>query len=276
MILYMNAASERLLEQTLARRPHAVLLTGPYGVGLRTIALHFTTNTSAEVLQVLPERDERVDIERGTITVQSIRRLYDATRSIAPKGRIIVIDYAERMAIPAQNAFLKLLEEPTEGTQFILLSHEPERLLPTIMSRVQRVEMRPISSAQSEQLLNDQGIKDATVRTQLLFIAQGLPAELSRLITDSAYFESRAQCMKDARLLVTGSPYQRLLIAKNYKDSRSDALTLVENVLKLLKMTLKTHPDAATLRALAHFEVLHTRLSEQGNVRLQLSAAVMV
>jgi DNA polymerase-3 subunit delta' len=224
---------------------------------------------------VLPEKNDHVDLEKGTITVDSIRRLYDLTRTYDPSGRIIVIDYAERMAPAAQNAFLKLLEEPSEGTRFILLTHQSELLLPTITSRAQKVTLRPISPEQSNSLLDSLGVKDTTKRAQLLFIAEGLPAALTRLAQDTELFEARATIIKDARSLVTGTPYEKLLLAKKYKDTRSDALILFEDALKLLKRTIATKGDTASLRMLARFEVLHKRLSEQGNVRLQLSATVI-
>ena len=197
------------------------------------------------------------------------------TRTVEPSGRVVFIDYAERMAPAAQNAFLKLLEEPSQGTHFVLLTHQPELLLPTITSRAQRVDMRPITADQSIVLLDELEVRDATKRAQLLFIAEGLPAELTRLARDEVRFEARAALVKDARSFVTGSAYERLLIAKKYKDSREDALILVQDALKLLRGSVATSGDAASLRMLSRLEKLHQRLSQQGNVRLQLSAAVV-
>jgi len=272
----VNSVSIAALEALFNGKPHAVMLTGKAGIGLLTIAQYYAKQTSAVVFTVLPEKDEKIDVEKGTITVQSIRRLYDTTRTIQPSGRVIIIDYAERMGTPAQNAFLKLLEEPTEGTQFILLSHKPEVLLPTIRSRSQQVEVRPVSLKQSEAFLDELKVKDATKRAQLLFIAAGLPAELTRLVQDDAYFASRAGLVKDAREYVTGSAYAKLLIAKKYKDSRPQALQLLEDAMKQLEQSMAKGGDESNIKVLTRLTVLHKRLSEQGNVRLQLSSAVMV
>lgn len=276
MNLYIQPQSKKTLEAVIAEQPHALLLTGEQGIGLATIARHYATGSKEQLVTVLPEKDEKIDLDKGTITIQSIRRLYDMTRTVEPAGRVIVVDYAERMAVPAQNAFLKLLEEPSEGTRFILLTHQPELLLPTITSRSQRVDLRPIASEQSEALLTELGAIDATKRAQLLFIASGLPAELTRLVQDETYFVARAGLVKDARSFITGSAYERLLLAKKYKDSRPQALTLLEDSMKLLKRTLAANGDTSTLRMLSRLEVIHKRVTEQGNVRLQLSAAIMV
>lgn len=276
MSAIVHPESQRILTAVAHDEPHALLLTGPNGIGLATIAHEISAKSEAQVTTVLPEKNERIDLEKGTITVDSIRRLYDTTRTREPKGRIIIVDYAERMATAAQNVFLKLLEEPAEGTRFILLTHQPEALLPTITSRSRRVDLRPITAAQSATLLDVLGVEDTTKRAQLLFIAEGLPAELTRLAADTERFEARAAIVRDARSLVTGSAYDKLLIAKRYKDARADALTLLEDALKLLRRTVAQNSDAMSLRALTRYEQLHKRLSEQGNVRLQLSATVMV
>lgn len=276
MNLVIHPKSEQLLTALVAAQPHAVLLTGAFGVGLSTISQVYAAKGTGHVTTVLPEKESKVDIEKGTITVEAIRRLYDITRTLEPAGRTIVIDYAERMAPAAQNAFLKLLEEPSEGTRFFIVTHQPERLLPTITSRSQRVDIRPSTAEQSAALLDTLGVKDATKRAQLLFIAEGLPAQLIRLVNDETAFAARATLVKDARDLVTGSLYTRMLLAKKYKDSRPDALVLVEDALKLLRRTLTANGDVATLKKLTRFETIHQRLSEQGNVRLQLSATVVL
>lgn len=268
--------SLRLLDAVMRDASHAILLSGPEGIGLATIAHYYADKTTGHAITVLPEKDEKVNIEKGAITVESIRRLYEVTKTIEPAGRMIIIDYAERMAPAAQNAFLKLLEEPPVGTRFVLLTHQPELMLPTITSRSQKVDVRPITVEQSNKLLDDLQVTDATKRAQLLFIAGGLPAELHRLVSDDAVFEARVSLVKDARSLVTGTPYDRLVLAKKYKDSRDKVLVLIQDAMKLLQRTVAASGDTSSLRMLMRLEVLHKRLTEQGNVRLQLSAMVMV
>lgn len=274
MSLFINPHTKKALAVVKKQRPHALVLVGPVGIGLSALAQEYIADTAATVITVLPEKDDKIDIEKGAITVQRIRHLYEVTRTIEPAGRVIVIDYAERMAIPAQNAFLKLLEEPTEGTSFVLLTHQPELLLSTIRSRVQRIDIRPITTEQSEALLDELHVDDVTKRTQLLFIADGRPAELVRLSRDNALFEARAALVKDARTYITGGAYDRLLLAKKYKDTRGDALILVEDATKLLRRTIAAKGDSASLALLIQLEQLHKRLSEQGNIRLQLSSVL--
>lgn len=276
MAIIVNKSSQHILNQLVQDWPHALLLSGPEGIGLKTIALEYARQVAETIQVVLPEKNEAVDLEKGTISIELIRRLYSSTRTVEPKGRVVIIDYAERMGLPAQNAFLKLLEEPNETTHFILLSHAPDTLLPTIHSRSQHVALRKVSIDQSESLLDELNVRDITKRTQLLFIANGLPAQLTKLASDETLFEARATIVRDARTYVSGSPYQRLLLAKDYKDRRAEALTLLTDSMEMLKTSLTSRDSPALLRRLNHLETLHQRITEQGNVRLQLSAGVML
>lgn len=268
----LNPATQQQLEQYALDLPGALLITGAEGIGLTAAAQYVAGNSKAVVYTVLPEKDEKVDIEKGTITIDSIRRLYSLTKTIEPNGRVIVIDYAERMAKPAQNAFLKLLEEPGEGTHFVLLTHQPGLLLPTILSRVQRLDMRLISKEQSIELLNVLKVRDDRKKAQLMFIAGGLPAELTRLSTDDAYFEHRSGIIKDAREYVVGNAYSRLLIAKKYKDSRPQALIMLADAMRLLQNTLVNGGDASSIATIAQLEKVYGIIQGNGNIRLQLAS----
>jgi DNA polymerase III delta prime subunit len=268
-MIYFHPQTKRTIDAS--REAHALILVGDEGVGL-TSAAKSLAHPKELLITVLPEKDEKVDIEKGTITIQSIRRLYDLTKTHEPEGRLVVIDYAERMGVPAQNAFLKLLEEPIKGTRFALLTHNEQALLPTIRSRSQTIIVRPIQPEQSEKLLNDLKVFDATKRAQLLFIAAGRPAELTRLAGDETLFTQRAQIVKDARLYITGTSYDKLKLASAYKNDRQAALTLMSDASKMLRKSLSEgNTDTATVRFIERIELMHKRISEQGNVRLQLS-----
>lgn len=267
-----HPASKQQLDRYALRLPGALLITGKEGVGLTMAAKYVSAQSKAVTVTVVPEKDDKVDLEKGTITVDSIRRLYDLTKTIEPNGRVIIIDYAERMAKPAQNAFLKLLEEPTEGTHFILLTHQPNILLPTIRSRVQRLDMRSITTEQSSELLDTLKVRDERQKAQLLFIAGGLPAELTRLSVDEKYFESRSSVVRDARQFVVGNAYDRLLIAKKYKDDRVQSLVMVSDAMRLLQNTLAKGGEDTSIATIAQLEKIYERIAGNGNIRLQLAS----
>lgn len=134
---------------------HAWLIAGPQGVGKATFARSAAarllgrepddsmiangSHPDYRELRRLPKDPEKpeVDIARS-IPIAQIRSLLPmfATRPTYSERRVIVIDAIDDVERPgASNALLKSLEEPPAGTIFLLVSHAPSRLLPTIRSR---------------------------------------------------------------------------------------------------------------------------------------------
>jgi hypothetical protein len=272
--VYMHPATRTRADNLLKDLPQSLLVSGRPGIGLTGVVEYFATQLKTPLQVILPEKDDKVDIEKGVISVDSVRRLYDMTKTIETDRRIIAIDYAERMGHQAQNAFLKLLEEPGLNTHFILMSHEPSRFLPTILSRVQHIELRPITGEQSDKVLNELGVKDAKKRAQLLFMANGLPAELAKLATDDEYFAARSQIVRDARLFVQGNAYERLKIAQQYKDSRPNALLLINDAMNMLRTGVK-EGKSDLVPVINSLLKTYERIEANGNVRLQLAVAMV-
>ena len=85
--------------------------------------------------------------KQGSISKEEAGQLLKlvSLKAFEAKFKIVVLWLPELMHPAAANAVLKLLEEPPPATVFLLVSHEPERLLPTILSRVQPVVVRPLA-----------------------------------------------------------------------------------------------------------------------------------
>jgi DNA polymerase-3 subunit delta' len=271
----INPASDLVLSLMLRDMPQALLLTGPTGVGLGTLAKYLAGQIGKLRFVVLPEKDEKVDIEKGVISVDSIRRLYTQTRSIQTGKIVILIDYAERMGAQAQNAFLKLLEEPSTGVHFILATHTPSKLLATITSRAQSVEIKPVLKKQTEELLDELNVTDAKKRQQLIYMATGLPAELTRLATDEAYFTVRSAVMRDARDLLQANTYRKLQVANKYRDNRDGALTLLDYTASILKHSISDKPQESLVNQLDALLFARQQIEANGNIRICLARFVI-
>ena len=133
-----------------SRLPHALLIHGPHGWGEARVA----NALALELMRLEPGRDARVvahpDLrwlqpEDGVIKVDSIRRVIDFLQHTPQTAgrKIAVIEDADRMNLNAANALLKSLEEPPPESFIALATGTPGRLLPTVRSRCQQVQVRP-------------------------------------------------------------------------------------------------------------------------------------
>lgn len=270
----LHEGDQRRFDALVSDLPQAILLTGPRGFGLNTVAFAISEAMNTIPIVLDPEKDEVIDVEIGSISIEMIRRLYDLTKTTELKHRVIIINYAEKMGIPAQNAFLKLLEEPNANTHFILVANEPAKLLATIHSRTQTFELRAITNKQSEKILDQNNVTDEQKRAQLLFMASGLPGELEQLIIDDDYFQSRSDIVRSARQYLQGNAYDRMKIAQQYKDERNTALLLLSDVLKLLQRNIESG-KTELIPKISEVLKVYDRIEANGNIRLQL-ASVMV
>jgi DNA polymerase III delta prime subunit len=271
--LVIHPASKNILERLQNNQPQSLLLSGPKGIGLRQIATHLFNAPIAAVLS--PQDSKEQPDENGTITVETVRRLYEQTRAVHTKQQVIVIDDADRMSKGAQSAFLKLLEEPGAHTLFILTSHHPDTLLSTILSRVQHTVIRPATTEQTKRLMEQLKISDAKKQTQLQYIADGLPAEIIRLVTDEKLFTMRAGYIGDARQLLQGDAYQKAIIIQKYRSDRAATLRLVDSAIAILRRTVSLKPQQSLIGQLEQLLEIREHIASNYNPSLQLMQFVL-
>lgn len=263
-MIYLSDTTQKVLDAYLKQPRHGLLLSGPTGVGLATLAKDLASKVSkhaTDVTLIVPEQ--------STIPIERIRTLYAETRSVHKQPQVIIIDDADTLSHEAQNALLKLLEEPVENVYFILTTHVLEDLLPTIRSRVQIVEVKLLSQNQCEHLLDGLKLTDAKKRSQALFLASGLPAELTRLGKSEDYFAGQVRFVEDARAIVQGNLYDRLRIAANYSD-RTAALRLISVIEHLIRFSVLKQKQFKTITAVDVLDTVSKRISANGHTRTQL------
>lgn len=263
------------IEPTLTRLgdslPQGLLLTGHSGVGLATVARHLAANNLERCLQPR-NSDGEVDQKRGSIATEQVRALYEQTRGKTPHERVILLDDIDRMTVPAQNAFLKLLEEPPAKLHFIATSHAPDRLIATIRSRLQSVHIPLLTAEQTNHLVAT--LPKTAPTAKLRFMAAGRPAELWRLTHDDAYFASAEQAFVAAKAFVSGTLYQRI-IQLNQVRGREEALDLIQSSESILRATLQQAPSRQTIAQLETLLYTREAIERNANPRIQLLRSVV-
>lgn len=213
-------------------------------------------------------------------------------RPAMAKRSVFVVGDAEKMvsqegADQAANAFLKLLEEPPEGTTLILTTSEPGALLPTIRSRVVSVRVPRLSQNEIEEFLDDPAVVRRFAnerRGELIVRAHGAPGALLASDSDSDAFKSAGAILEAA--LAGDSPEARSMrIAVAARQGVSGARGSFAAMLDALSVLLGEHTrqlltsdnevqaqkTASTLMA-----VEEAKLRANGNVSPQLITASLL
>jgi len=196
-----NAWREWRAAMVSDRMHHAWILAGIQGVGKGAFAREAARMLVAEVgvpqpdagshpdiviLDHLPASDDdekkRADGKpfqtKRNITVDQIRRMQQrlTTRPTLGSRRVIIIDPADGMEKGAVNALLKSLEEPPAGTFFLLVTHQPAKLLPTVRSRCRVLRFAALSPAEIDAILRREVPQaDPATRDAAIAAAEGSP-----------------------------------------------------------------------------------------------------
>lgn len=183
------------------RMHHAWLLSGGKGLGKRAFARaaaaelvrqpgapvpDVESHPDIHILDHLPANDDEAKKKaegkpyqtKRNITVDQVRGMIRslATKPTLGDRRTIIIEPADDMEKGAVNAVLKALEEPPAGTYFLLVTHQPGRLLPTIRSRCRVLRFAALDRNELDAVIRrDAPQADAAARSAAIAAAQGSP-----------------------------------------------------------------------------------------------------
>ena len=222
------------------RSSHAYLFLGGAGAGKRLIA-----NTFAKALQCEGEKrpcdsckscpafnhGNHPDViyfqplkSGKTYTIEDVREQLLETVDLKPfqyEKKIYIIEKADTLNIQSQNALLKTLEEPPAHAVFLLLAERAEAFLPTILSRVVVMKIRPLSAETIADYLMQAGHL-AEESHILSAYAQGRIGQALELVEDEGFREMRQDILGKLEALPSMSEGDAYLLAKDLEGYKND------------------------------------------------------
>ena len=210
---------------------HAYLFVGPRHVGKRTLAFNLAQALNCDdpeppcgqchsCRRILEGKHADVTStgldSRAEIGIDDMREL-QRLANLPPyegKSKVFIIDDAEYLSTDAANSLLKILEESPSRVVWLFLATEEQHLLPTIVSRCQRLELKPMSLEQTQKILTDSyNIEFAKARL-LAHLSHGCLGWALSTLTDDNLFRQRSQRVAKLSSLTTASLEQRFTYAQ--------------------------------------------------------------
>ncbi len=242
-MIILSKNTETKINNFLAKPSHAVALAGVEGSGKQQLAQY----TAAKMLDIPEDKISthpyvRIITATAKDGIATVREVHNFLRLTVPGSasirRCIVIADADKLGQEAQNALLKMLEEPPEDTVIITTVSDTYKLLDTVQSRMAWLQVYPISQEEALKHLQNEYKKEEIIKAW--HISGGSVGLLVSILKDNENHPLVAAIEK-ARETLQQTSYERLIgIDPLVKDKNFDLLLFLDAMHRLLKAALNS------------------------------------
>ena len=218
--------------------PHAMIFSGPEMIGKKKIAIEFIKNIFCEDLcgecyfcksiECNPDINIITPVD-GNIEIEEIRKAKERL-SLKPyhnKIKALIIDDSHLMKSDAQNALLKMLEEPKGDTLIIFITPFKEMLLKTIRSRAQEIKFSLVGNEEIEKYLISLGASSKKAK-EISLISSGQIGKAINFFEDKSKMDFFNKSIEDIIFLSQSNISQRFQYAEKLKDDKIKIIEILD------------------------------------------------
>ncbi len=251
--MFENFYGNQKVKETLVtliddgRLSHGILLEGERGLGKKTLAKEIAKavlctgeSKPCGVCRACKKIEAGVHPDflyfsggegARSFHIDTIREIREAAYVMPNEGaaKVFLLSDVQNMTIQAQNALLKIIEEPPEQTMFLLTCDDTSALLTTILSRLVTLRLQHPSQKECEQALEKLAPEETPERrTEAANTAHGNIGEALALIRDETAMKISTDAKKLLQVLCLGSEYEMLTILYPYERQREQFVRLMD------------------------------------------------
>jgi len=218
--------------------PHAMIFSGPEMIGKKKIAIEFIKNIFCEELcgecyfcksiEYNPDINIISPVD-GNIEIEEIRKAKErlSLKPYSNKIKALIIDDSHLMKSDAQNAFLKMLEEPKGDTLIIFITPFREMLLKTIRSRAQEIKFSLVGNEEIEKYLISLGASSKKAK-EISLISSGQIGKAINFFEDKSKMDFFNKSIEDIMFLSRSNISQRFQYAEKLKDDKVKIIEILD------------------------------------------------
>lgn len=279
--LYLHKRTRLIFDGIVKSPSNATLITGGLGSGKFYVASQLANQITGNQGSKLPTTRYLITpSDNQTITIDQIRELSMAIHHNYTEPHTIIIKNAHFMTQEAQNAFLKILEEPPANIHFILTCASKPDIFATISSRCQELPIIDISTTElTDTLIAAYPNIDSSLIKQTIMRHDSKIGLIIKSLNSSTTSSSEYDYTKIAKQLLTSSAGERMISLQQYFNmTKSETLSILEALIVICKFMLeKSVQSESNKQIIKHWSTRITlanntyrAVQKGGNTKIQL------